>query len=342
MKKQLMSCAVAVGLATTATAALANEVGPTVKTIQDRNEFRCTGNNGSQLGFAEVDDKGAWKGFDIDFCRAMATMLLGSDDNLKVVPISWAQRFTSLQSGEIDIVIKVTGWTMSRDTDLGVQFSMPYLLGPTQFLTKKELGVTKAAQLDGAIMCIRAGTSSELITADYLQTLNINYEIVQFEKLEELNAAYFAGRCDVMPGFGPNLAITKTQAADPDAHILLDDVMAVEPESMAMRQGDDHFVDVANWMITALFLAEQHGITAANVDAVKANPPNPVVATLLGVTPGIGDRLGLSNDWAYNVIKKVGNYAEIYERNLTAPYNFPRGINNLITNGGALYPLLLD
>lgn len=342
MKKHLfytmMASALAMGLAGSASA----EVGPTVKAIQERGEFRCTGNNGSQLGFAELDDKGAWKGFDIDFCRAMSTMILGSDEKMTIVPISWAQRFPALQSGEVDIVIKVTGWTMSRDTDLGVQFSNPYMLGTTQFLTKKELGVTEAKELDGATLCIRAGTSSERITADYLQSLGVKYEIIQFEKLEELNAAYFAGRCEVMPGFGPNLAVTQAQAANPADHVLLNDVMAVEPESMAMRQGDDNFVDVANWLITALQLAEQYNITAANVDEIRANPTNPVVATLLGVTPGIGDRLGLSNDWAYNVIKKVGNYGEIFDRNLTKPFNYPRGINHLITDGGALVPLVLD
>ena len=318
--------------------------GDTLKTVKERGNLLCTGHNGTYLGFAEVDDKGEWRGFDIELCKALATTIFGSPDKLKIIPISWAQRFPSIQSGDIDVIIKVTGWTMGRDTELGLQFSRQYFLGPTQLMAHKEIGAKSAKDLDGATVCASAGTSTERIAADYLTNLGIKFEMVTFEKTEEMRSAYFAGRCDAFAGWGPNLAITRTKGPNPDAHMILPDVMKVEPESAAMRQGDDNWVDILNWMFTALLIAEQYGITSANVDQHKAKPGNPTVERLLGVSPGIGDRLGLDNDWAYNVIKNIGNYKEIYDRTLGAgsAYKLPRGPNALITDGGVMYPLVLD
>ena len=318
--------------------------GDTLKTVKNRGSLLCTGHNGTYLGFAEVDDKGAWHGFDIELCKALATAVLGAPDKVKIIPVSWAQRFPSIQSGDIDVIIKVTGWTMGRDTELGLQFSRPYFLGPTQLMAHKEIGAKSAKDLDGATICASAGTSTERIAADYLSNLGVKVEMVTFEKTEEMRSAYFAGRCDAFAGWGPNLAITRAKGTDPDKHMILPDVMAVEPESAAMRQGDDNWVDILNWMFTALLIAEQYGITSANVDEHKAKKSNPTVERLLGKTPGIGDRLGLSNDWAYQVIKQVGNYKEIYDRTLgdKSAYKLPRGPNALITNGGVMYPLVLD
>jgi general L-amino acid transport system substrate-binding protein len=318
--------------------------GDTLKTVKARGSLLCTGHNGTYLGFAEVDDKGAWHGFDIELCKALATAVLGSKDKLKIIPVSWAQRFPSIQSGDIDVIIKVTGWTMGRDTELGLQFSRPYFLGPTQLMAHKEIGAKSAKDLDGATICASAGTSTERIAADYLSNLGVKVEMVTFEKTEEMRSAYFAGRCDAFAGWGPNLAITRAKGKDPDKHMILPDVMAVEPESAAMRQGDDNWVDILNWMFTAMLIAEQYGITSANVDEFKAKQSNPTVERLLGKTPGIGDRLGLSNDWAYQVIKQVGNYKEVYDRTLgdKSAYKLPRGPNALITDGGVMYPLILD
>ena len=321
----------------------AAEPGPTVQTILDRGELLCTGHNGSFLGFAEVDDSGGWKGFDIELCKAMATMLLGSPEKVKIIPVSWAQRFPALQSGDIDVIIKVTGWTMGRDTEVGLQFSRPYFLGNTQFIARKEIGAETALDLEGATVCTTVGTSTERLMVDYLENIGIEYSTITFEKSEELREAYFSGRCDVYAGWGPNLAITRAQAENPEEHEILPDILAVEPESIAMRQGDDNFVDVANWMMSALLTAEEQGVTSANVDEMKASPPNPVVQRLLGATPGIGERLGLSDDWAYNMIKAVGNYGEIYNRTLgDQGYGMPRGANALVRDGGVLYPLILD
>ncbi len=343
LKKSLSTIGILVGMAALAGAALAAG-GDTLKAVKERGTLLCTGHNGTYLGFAEVDDEGAWKGFDIELCKSLATAVLGSPDKLQIIPVSWAQRFPALQSGDIDVIIKVTGWTMGRDTELGLQFSRPYFLGPTQLMAHKEIGAESAKDLDGATLCASAGTSTERIAVDYLTNLGVEFESVTFEKTEEMRSAYFAGRCDAFAGWGPNLAITRFKADDASAHVILPDVMAVEPESAAMRQGDDNWVDVLNWLFSALLIAEQYDITSANVDEHKANPGNPTVERLLGVTPGIGDRLGLSNDWAYNVIKHVGNYKEIYDRTLgvDSAYKLERGANALITDGGVMYPLVLD
>ncbi len=334
--------AVAVGATLAGPARAAS--GDTVKTIKERGSLLCTGHNGSYLGFAEVDDKGKWKGFDIEFCKALATAILGSPDKLQIIPVSWAQRFPALQSGDIDVIIKVTGWTMGRDTELGLQFGRPYFIGPTTILTRAELNAKSAKDLEGGVFCINAGTSIERIVADYMGARDIKYEALNFEKAEELRAALYAGRCDALAGFGPFLAATRFNAPNPEDFVIIDEVLALEPEGIAARQGDDNFIDVINWMVSALLTAEENDVTMANVDKQRANPPSPTIGRLLGVTPGIGDRLGLSNDWAYNMIKAVGNYSEIYERTIgkDSPYNLPRGKNHLWKNGGLHYSLVLD
>jgi general L-amino acid transport system substrate-binding protein len=309
-------------------AAHAGEPGKTLQGVLDRGALLCTSHNGSYFGFAEVDDKNNWQGFDIDLCRALATAVLGSPDKVKLVPISWAQRFPSIQSGDIDVIIKVTSWTMGRDTELGLQYSRPYLLGATQIMAHKDLGLKDATDLDGATVCVAGGTSTERFAAGYLASKNIKHELVTYEKSEELRSAYFSRRCDAFVGWGPNLAVTRaTGSKDASAHVILPDVLAMEPESAAMRQGDDQWVDVVNWVFSALLTAEIEGVTSANVDQMKASPPNPTVARLLG-----------------DMIKAMGNYAEIFDRNLGkgSKYKLDRGVNALYTNGGVMYPLILD
>ena len=266
----------------------------TVKTIQERGTLLCSGHNGSYFGFVEVNDKNEWKGLDIDLCRALTTAILGAPDKAQIVPLSWAQRFPSLQSGDVDVVIKATGWTMGRDTELGLQFSLPYFFGGTQLMAHGDLGVTDATGLEGGTVCVEAGTTIERIVADYLKTLGVEHTMVSYEKAAELRSAYLANRCDAFAGWGPNLAVLRaTEIDNPDAHVILNDQLSSEPIAAAMRQGDESFVDTVNWMLAALLLAEEHGVTQANVEEMAANPPNPTVARLLGVTPGIGERLGL-------------------------------------------------
>ncbi|NHF72414.1 amino acid ABC transporter substrate-binding protein [Paracoccus xiamenensis] len=318
--------------------------GDTLKAVQERGNLLCTGHDGSYLGFAEVDDKGEWQGIDIELCRAVATAIFGDPTKLTIIPISWAQRWPALQSGEVDMVIKASGATLSRDTELGLQFSLSYYLGTTKIMAHKELELTSLKDADGGTVCIPAGTTQQQQIASYGAKLGITLEPVIIEKTEELEQAYFSGRCDLYTQWGPVLAIARAAKGNPDEHVILPDVLAVEPEVIVMRPGDDNWIDIANWTLSALWFAEQEGITSANVDEIKANPPSPDVAKFLGGSPGMGASLGLSDDWAYNVIKNVGNYAEIFDRTLGAdsPYKMDREMTALWNNGGVLYPYVID
>ncbi len=317
-----------------------------LNTVLERGSLLCSGHNGSFLGFAEVDDQGNWRGVDIDLCKALAAGLFGSSEgNLEIVPISWAQRWPSLQSGDIDVVIKVSGWTQSRDTELNLAYSRPYFIGAFQTMTRTDLGASSMADLTGGTICVAAGTSTERATATYLETNQIDAEMLTFENGDELRNSYYEGRCDGLVEWAPSLAAGRVDAPDgADAHVILPDVIALEAEGIIVPEGDPDWLDVQNWMLSSLWFAEMEGITSENIDDVRANPPSSTVGTFLGVNPGYGARLGLPDDWAYNMIKEVGNFAEIYERNIGSgsPYNLPRGINNLYNAGGVFYPMIID
>ena len=242
------------------------------------------------------------------------------------------------------MAIKASGATLSRDAELGLQFSLSYYLGTTKIMAHKELGLTSLKDADGGTVCIPAGTTIQQQIASYGSTLGITLEPVLIEKTEELEQAYFSGRCDLYTQWGPVLAIARAAKGNVDDHVILPDVLAVEPEVIVMRPGDDNWVDIANWTLSALLFAEQEGITSENIDEIKAAPPSPVVAKFLGVSPGMGTPLGLSDDWAYNLIKQMGNYAEIFERNLGAgsPYKMDREMTALWRDGGVLYPYVID
>ena len=337
----IAGCFAALSVVSTSTHA-AN--GDTLKAVKERGSLLCSGHNGSFPPFVQVTDDNKWSGYDIDYCRALSVAIFGSDEKLKVVPISWAQRFPSLQSGDLDVVIKATGWTMGRDTELGIQFSVPYFVGATSVMMPKELGSTSPDTLEGGSLCANAGTSTERLAANFFKSRGIEIEMITFEKSEETRDAYFAGRCDSIVGWGPNLAVTRQSAENPDDHAMMDVALALEPEAAAMRQGDDHWVDVVNWMFAVTWIAEANGITSANIDEMKANPADSTIEKLLGVTPGIGERLGLSDDWAYNVIKQIGNSAEIFDRNIGdgSVYKLDRGLNALWSDGGVIVPMVLD
>ena len=344
MKHGWIAAAVAAaGLSGIGTSALAESA--TLKTVQERGTLLCSGHNGSYFGFVEVNDKNEWKGLDIDLCRALTVAILGDPDKNQIVPLSWAQRFPALQSGDVDVVIKATGWTMGRDTELGLQFSIPYFFGGAQLMVRKELGITTASELGGGTVCVAAGTTIERIVADHLKAENVEHTMVSFEKTAEVIGAYKAGRCDAYAAWGPSIAVLlANQFEDADAHVILSDKLSAEPIAAAMRQGDEDWVDIVNWMLAALIKAEELGVTSSNVDEMVANPPNPTVARLLGVDAGMGERLGLRDTWAREMIAEMGNFAEIYDRNLGegSPYKLARGLNNLWSNGGVLYTPILD
>lgn len=344
MKKLFTLVAFALLVCGAAAPSQAQSRSKTVDAIKARGVLLCPGHNGSNLGFAEVDDKGNWKGFDVDLCKAVATAILGSPDKAKFLPLSWAQRWPSLNSGEIDLVVKTTDATMSRDTELGYQFSVPYLYGAFQFMVHAGLKAKTAKDLNGGTICTSAGTNNARYLADFLTVKGMKAEVLLFEKREEQRAAYSSKRCDADMNWGPTLAVTRASQSDAKDHVILPDVVAVAPQVIVMKEGDDGFVDVATWVIEALLIAEDLGVTKENVDKFRAKPTNPVMEKLLGVTPGLGKRLGLDDSWGYNVIKAFGNFGEIYDRNLgkDSPYKLDRGMNALWQNGGVFVPMLLD
>ncbi|MBB3610869.1 transporter substrate-binding domain-containing protein [Rhizobium sp. BK602] len=322
------------------------EYGDTLKKVKARGSLSCTGHNGSYMGMAEVDDKGNWKGFDIDMCRAISTAIFGNwQGHLDIKPTSWAQRWPSLQSGEIDMVIKSSGWTFSRDTEIHGQFAMPYMMASIHYMVRKDSGIKTAKELDGGTLCLPTGTTMERYVVDHEAANGYKIKVIPFEKTEESNAAFLAGRCDAMMEWDLQLGVVRaTEAKNADDYVILPDVLSAEPVGIVMRQGDDNWVDIANWVETALLLAEQNGVTSANVDKMKAAPPSPAIAKLLGAAPGMGAPLGLDDNWAYNVIKTVGNSSEMWDRNIgkDSPYKVARGVNALVRDGGILYPLVLD
>ncbi|WP_127904340.1 amino acid ABC transporter substrate-binding protein [Solirhodobacter olei] len=343
--KLMRMIALAGSMAMAGTAAHA-QFGSTLKAVKARGFLSCTGHNGSYPGMAEVDNKGNWKGFDIDMCRAVATAIFGTaKGHLKIQPTSWEQRWPALQSGALDMVIKATGWTMSRDTELGVQFSRPYMLAAISYATHADNGAKTVKDLNGGTLCVQSGTTLERYAADDQKARGYKLEVVPFDSTEAAKAAFLSGRCDAYVDWDLQLAVMRTtEVKDPKSIVILPDVLAAEPIAIAMRQGDDQWVDIANWVESILLEAEQAGITSANVDEMRAHPPTPAIATMLGVTPGVGKRLGLKDDWAYQVIKQLGNYSEIWNRNVgqDSPYELKRGVNALVKNGGILYPLIMD
>ncbi|RWM45455.1 transporter substrate-binding domain-containing protein [Mesorhizobium sp.] len=316
----------------------------TIKAVRDRGKLLCPVAVGGFYGFSEVDDKGLWKGIDVDLCKAIATAILGPGDNVTFSPVSWAQRIPSLQSGALDILTSQTH-TMKRDTQLGVQFSLPYFHAATQLLVAKDLGATGGKDLDGATICVTSGTSTGVLVSNYLRGIGVEYTSLAFEATSQAKEAFLAGRCDVFGGFGPVLATLRVRdAGDSEEFVILPDLVAGEPTSVVVRQNDKPILDVANYVISALLEAEALGITQANVEQMRASPgENPRIKVLLGVTPFIGENLKLDDGWAYNVIRDVGNYGEIYDRSLgeNSPYKMDRNLNRLWTNGGMLYPIPL-
>lgn len=332
------------------TPAAAQQSKSALDLVKERGTLRCSAHNGSFPGFFELDDKGNWKGFDIQFCKALATAILGTPDKVTFVPLSWAQRFPSLISGDVDIVFKATGWTLSRDTKQKIDFSIPYFVGGFQLMVPASSKVKSVKELNGATVCTASGTSIEPVLADLMAAEKVKFHVVTYEKSDELQGAYFSGRCDVYAGWGPALAVTRaTKVKDPATQTILPITLTLEPIAAAMREDDKKFRTVVNWLVAAMLRAEELGITSANVDQIRAqvsaNPAsNPSMAKFLGVQRGIGAELGLPDTWVYDVIKKVGNYGQVYDRELGAgsPYKLDRGTNRLWKNGGLMFGPVFD
>jgi general L-amino acid transport system substrate-binding protein len=315
--------------------AAAQPTADTVAAIRSRGALICS-TTPSTVGFALPDSQGVWRGLDVDYCRAVAAAILGDANRLRIVPSSTAQRFTMLQSGEVDLLVRSTTWTMGRETSLGLAFAGINMYDGQGFMVRRDLGVTSARQLDGATVCVQPGTTTELNMADYFRTHRMRLTPVVIDSIEELRNAFINGRCDVYTNDASSLAsFAASQGANAQRYLLLPEIISKEPLGPVVRKGDWRFFDIVRWAHFALITAEELGINSENIDSF-ASSTNPDVQRFLGRTGDLGRSMGLDNDWAVRIIKQVGNFSEVWERNIT-PIGIQRGINNLWTKGGLQY-----
>ena len=309
----------------------------TLDDVKARGKLNCGVTTGL-VGFAAPDANGVWNGFDVAVCRGVAAAVFDDATAVKISPLSAKERFTALQSGEIDVLSRNTTWTMSRDTQLGLNFAGVNYYDGQGFMVRKSLGVNSALQLSGASVCVQTGTTTELNLTDYFKANDMTYNPVVFEKLEEVNAAYDANRCDVYTTDQSGLYSIRLGLSAPDEHMVLPEVISKEPLGPVVRQGDDQWFSIVKWVHFAMINAEEMGVTSANADEMLGST-DPNVMRLLGKEGTFGDSIGVSNDWAYNVIKQVGNYGEVFERNVGAstPLAIGRGVNALWSKGGLQY-----
>jgi general L-amino acid transport system substrate-binding protein len=313
----------------------------TLADVTARGTLVCGVNGPTGLtGFGIPDDKGTWAGLDVDLCRAVAAAVFGDATKVKYVPLGSKERFTALQSGEIDVLVRNSTWTFSRDTDLGLDFVQVDYYDGQGFMVRKDLGVKSALELSGATICVQTGTTTEKNLADYFRANNL--ELKQpptFENADQARQAYDEGRCDAYTTDASGLAAERTQLKDPGNNIILPEIISKEPLGPVVRHGDNKWGDIIRWSFNTMLIAEEKGITQANVDDVKASSTDPEVRRLLGVEDEVGKMMGVSNDWAYNIIKQVGNYGESFERNvgLKTPLGLARGLNELWSKGGLQY-----
>ncbi|HEX2226849.1 MAG TPA: amino acid ABC transporter substrate-binding protein [Candidatus Binatia bacterium] len=307
----------------------------TYDTVKNKGYLQCGVNTGL-AGFAQPDSKGVWRGIDVDVCRAVAAAVFGDSSKVRYTPLTAQQRFTALQSGEVDILSRNTTWTISRDTSLGLNFVGVNYYDGQGFMVPKKRNVTSAKQLNGATVCVQPGTTTELNLADYFRANKMKFKPVVIEKMEEVLNAYFAGRCDVYTTDVSGLIAARTSRAPNAAeHVILPEVVSKEPLGPAVRHGDDRWFDIVKWSLFAMIDAEELGLTSQNIDG-KLTSANPVIQRFTGAVGESGKMLGLDNRWAYQIIKQVGNYGESFHRNL-APLGLERGINNLWNKGGLMY-----
>jgi len=312
--------------------------GKTLDAVKARGEVAC-GVNTSAPGFSNVDSQGRWVGLDVDQCRAVAAAVLGDPAKVKFVPLNSQQRFAALQSGEIDILSRNTTWTLTRDASLGIVFTGINYFDGQGFMVPKKLKIDSARKLGGATVCVQAGTTSEKNVADYFLANGIKYKSVVFDTAEAIQAAFFAGRCQALTTDMSDLAGARTKASRPDDYAILPEVISKEPLGPAVRRGDDEWFQIVRWTLFAMLEAEEMGLSQATVDKARAESKDPGVQRVLGVTEDTGKLLGLDKEWAYRIVKGVGNYGESFDRNLgpATPLALPRGVNKLWSKGGLMY-----
>jgi len=316
--------------------AQAVEAGPTLAGVRAKGYLACSGNVGS-AGFGVPDSRGEQQGLDPDICRAVAAAVLGDPNRIRWTVVTSQMRITALQSGELDMVARTFTWTHAREVAAGLQFGPTVFFDGQGFIVRKAAGVNHATELNGATVCVGSGSTNELNLADWARTNHIQLRPVVFENIEDTRLAYLSGRCDAYTLDASQLAGFLSTLPRGE-HMILPEIISKEPLTPAVRKGDQQWFDIMRWTIYALFNAEELGVTQANVDEML-NSPNPEVQRLLGVTGNFGPSMGLDQRWAYNAIKAVGNYGEIFERHLgpNSPLGLPRGLNNLWNHGGLIY-----
>ncbi|MCE8004946.1 amino acid ABC transporter substrate-binding protein [Billgrantia ethanolica] len=331
--KWLLVTSAAVLALGTASLASAN----TLQNTLQRGAVQCGVSDGLP-GFSAPDDQGEWQGLDVDVCRAVAAAVFGDADAVRYISLNAVERFTALQSGEVDVLSRNTTWTTTRDTTLGLNFTGVTFYDGIGFMVNRDLGVSSAKELDGAAVCVQSGTTTELNVADYFRANGMEFDPIVFDTSEQTVGGYEAGRCDVLTSDTSQLAALRIQLSDPDHSVILPEIISKEPLGPVVRQGDDQWFNIVKWSLFAMLNAEEMGITQDNVDEMR-NSDDPDIARLLGQDGNYGEGMGLDANWAYNIISQVGNYGESFERNvgMGSPLEIERGINALWTDGGIQY-----
>jgi len=328
-------------LALASGAALAQAVapGPTLATVRSRDVLACGAHPGAP-GFGVMDSRGVYRGLDADFCRAVAAATLGDAEKVRFTILTSQARLPALQSGQVDVLARTTTWTQTRDTANGLNFTAVNFFDGQGFLVRRSANVQNAAQLEGATICVTSGTTNELNLADWARSNAIRISPIVFEQNDETRLAYLSGRCDAFSTDASQLAGIRSTAQVPNDHVILPEIISKEPLAPAVRHGDDQWFDIVRWTLFALIEAEELGITQANAEAMLASP-NPAIRRLLGVAGDHGPMMGVDRRWAYNAIRAVGNYGEIYDRHFgpSTAIALPRGLNNLWTRGGLMYAM---
>jgi general L-amino acid transport system substrate-binding protein len=308
----------------------AKQQGATLRLVRARGRLNC-GVNVGQVGFAYTDNRGQWRGFDVDFCRATAAAIFGDPNAVRFVPLSSKERFTALQSGEVDVLWRNTSWTFSRDSENRLDFAGINYFDGQGFMVRRSLGLNSATELNGARICVQTGSTTELNLADFFRAHGLKYVPVVVDTEDQMRNNYMREACDAYTADISELAAARSVMDNPGAHVILPEVISKEPLGPVVRQGDSQWEDVVRWTLFATLLAEEAGVTTQNVDQLRANSTNPEVRRLLGVEGGFGRLLGLGDDWAYRVVKAEGNYGQIFDRNLGrgSPLKLERGLNAL-------------
>jgi len=341
MKKTLSFAAVTAAAALMTGAFVTDaQAGAVLDKVKSKGFIQCGVSQGLP-GFSNPDAQGNWTGIDVDVCIATAAAVFGDATKVKYTPLSAKERFTALQSGEVDMLSRNTTWTLVRDTALGLNFVGVNYYDGQGFMVRKDLGVKSAHELDGASVCTNLGTTTELNLSDFFRANKMKFKGVFFEKADEVVAAYDAGRCDVYTTDQSGLAAQRIKLKEPDAHMVLPEVISKEPLGPVVAHGDDQWFDIVKWTLYALIEAEELGVNKTNVHNLKANSTNPNIKRLLGAEGDTGKNLGLSKSWAYDAIKSVGNYGEMFDAHLgpNTALKLPRGVNASWKNGGLMYAM---